>query len=246
MSPRKQREYEQRKAQILQVARRTLAEQGYLKLNMDRIGRAIEYAKGTVYRHFDNKEDIIVALGIEMSAHEVRLFKQAASLQASSRERFMAVGVAVELHNRLCPEHLQIQQICGNPAIFEKARPERQERMRGLEDQCMRVIASICHDAVDAGDLVLPAGVTPEIVIFGPWAAFTGAQFLMEAHIPLVDKGIPDPLAALWLNVQKMVDGFGWRPLSTEHDYDAVRHRVLQELFSEDLELLAQREMATA
>ena len=43
-----------------------LRRDGYLKLNMDRVGQAIEYAKGTVYRHFDNKEDIIVALGVEM------------------------------------------------------------------------------------------------------------------------------------------------------------------------------------
>jgi AcrR family transcriptional regulator len=238
---RKQREYRQRETQILQVASQMLRSDGYLKLTMDRVGQAIEYAKGTVYRHFDNKEDIIVALGVEMFAHEVALFSKAASWQGMSRERFMACGVAVELHHLRYPEHMQIHQICGTPALFEKARTERQQRLRELEDTCMRTIAGICQDAIVAGDLTLESGITAEIVIFGPWATFTGAQVLIDANIPTVEKGIPDVNAALWLNVQKLVDGYGWKPLSTEYDFMGVREQLLQNLFADDVAEIQQR-----
>ncbi len=238
---RKEREYRDREAHILSVASQMLRRDGYLKLNMDRVGQAIEYAKGTVYRHFDNKEDIIVALGVQMFAHEVSLFARAASLQAISRERFTACGVALELHHRLYPEHMQVQRICGTPSLFEKARAERQTQLRDLEGQCMATIATICQDAIQAGELVLDPDVTPEMVIFGPWAAFTGAQVLMDANIPLVENGIADVRGTLWLSVQRMVDGFGWQPLSTRHDYSGVRQRVLAELFVDELEALRAR-----
>ncbi len=241
---RKQREFQQRETRILSVAAEMLRSEGYLKLNMERISGAIEYAKGTVYRHFRNKEDIIVALGVEMFAHEVALFSKAASLDAISRERFMACGVAMELHHRLFPAHLQVQQICGTPAIFEKAGTDRQRRIRQYEDQCMRTIAGICQDAVEAGDLVLEAAVTPEMVVFGPWATFTGAHVLIEANIPIVEKGVPDVNATLWLSVQKMIDGYGWKPLSTEHDYEAVRQRMLEGLFAAEVAQLAARNAA--
>ncbi len=31
-----------------------------------------------------------------------------------------------------------------------------------------------------------------------------------------------------------LLDGFGWKPLSTEHDYSATIRRVLQEVFPEE------------
>jgi AcrR family transcriptional regulator len=211
---------------------------------MDRVGRAIEYAKGTVYRHFANKEDIVVAIGVEIFTHEVNLFERAAALEAITRERFMACGVALELHHRLYPAHLQVSQICGTPDLFEKASPERRRRLRELEDKCMGTIANICREATEVGDLRLEPGVTPEMVVFGPWATFTGAQVLMDANIPIVEKRIADVQAALWLNVQKMVDGFGWQPLSSEHDYQAVRERLLAGLFAQEVEALAARSPA--
>ena len=237
---RKQREYEQREAQILDAARECLVSEGYLKLNMDRIGQAIEFAKGTVYRHFHNKEDIVVALGIRTFEAELELFARASAYDGLTRERFVATGVAASLHYRLFPEHLQITQICSNPAIFDKARPPRQERMRDLEGKCMRMIAGICRDAIETGDLVLDdQSITPEVVVFGPWAAFTGAQFIMDAKIPMVEHGIADAEAALWWNVERMVDGMGWKPLACEHDYEEVRQRATEELFAAEVAQVA-------
>ncbi|MDA7950753.1 MAG: TetR/AcrR family transcriptional regulator, partial [Pirellulaceae bacterium] len=62
---RRQREFQQREDQILLSARKILANQGYLGLNMDKIADEIEYAKGTVYQHFSCKEEIIIALANE-------------------------------------------------------------------------------------------------------------------------------------------------------------------------------------
>jgi hypothetical protein len=57
----------------------------------------------------------------------------------------------------------------------------------------------------------------------------------MEAGIPLVEKGIREPVSALWTNMQKLLDGYRWIPLSTEHDYGEVVRRAREELFAAEI-----------
>ena len=40
-----------------------------------------------------------------------------------------------------------------------------------------------------------------------------------------------DPIANLNHHIQFLLDGYGWKPLSTEFDYLATRQRVLDEVF---------------
>jgi hypothetical protein len=61
----------------------------------------------------------------------------------------------------------------------------------------------------------------------------------MSLGIPLVDQGVRDPWAALWLNFVKLLDGYGWKPLSDETDYRRIRERAWNELFREEYGLYA-------
>jgi AcrR family transcriptional regulator len=229
---RKQREMAEREAGILEVARRLLASEGYIKLNMDRIAEAMEYSKGTIYHHFRSKEDIIVALDIQAHETMVTLFRMAASWEGRPRHRMAAAGVASVLKNRLHPDHPQIEQITCNPAILEKATEMRQVQLRQAEGACMSLLAEIVGDALKIRDLSLPHEVSPEDLVFGLWAMSSGAYGIIDAGIPLVEKGVTQPLAALWHNFNMLLDGYGWRPSSHEEDYSEVRRRAWQQLFA--------------
>jgi AcrR family transcriptional regulator len=231
---RKQREIAEREAQILSVARRMLAEDGYIKLNMDRIAKEIEYAKGTVYQHFKNKEDIIVALDIAAHDEMHTLFRRAASLRGNSRQKMAAVGVASNLMIRVYPDHLQISRITCNPAILDKVPEARHEALRAAEGGCMRVLAEIVREAVENHELQLPANSTPEDLVFGLWAMSQGTYEIVAAGIPLIEKGVQDPIETLWLNFAALLDGYQWRPLSHEEDFRDVRRRAWIELFQDD------------
>ena len=231
---RKQREIEEREAKILQVARQILASEGYIKLNMDRIAAEIEYAKGTVYQHFRNKEDIIVALDIEGHQVMAELFRMAASFEGSPRHRMTAVGLASNLKNQLYPDHLQIDRITSNPAIREKATEERQEQLRASEGACMSVLSQLVCEAVDRGDLCLAENIAPGDLVFGLWAMSSGAYDIISIGIPLLEHGVASPMAALWHNFTMLLDGYGWKPLSHEEDYVEVRRRAWTEVFAAD------------
>ncbi|MEW4561989.1 TetR/AcrR family transcriptional regulator [Bremerella sp. JC770] len=235
---RKQREIQDREAQILSVAREMLLKDGYLGLSMDRIAEAVEYGKGTVYRHFPNKEDIILALAVETQKKRTSLFQRASLFRGASRERLTAVAVACELFVRLYPSHFHVEQVVRLSSIWEKTSEKRQNVMRTCELACMGIVAGIVRDAVSHGDLTLPGEITPEDMVFGMWAINFGSFSIMSTSGALDELGIEDPTLAIRGCINHMLDGFGWKALSTEHDYEAVFQKALTETFADEYQQL--------
>ncbi|RIK82637.1 MAG: TetR family transcriptional regulator [Planctomycetota bacterium] len=233
---RKQREVRDREAQILEVARNMLLEQGYHGLSMDRIAEALEYSKGTMYQHFSCKEEIILALVNASLTDRLVIFRKAASYPSRPRERIAAVGVGVELFVRLYPHHFKLEQVLRLSSVWEKTSPERRQFMHHCESQCVGCVSGIVRDAIAQGDLTLPEGVTPEQLVFGLWSMSFGAQTILASSTSLVDIGIGDPHRALAQNQARLLDGYGWRPLSSEFDYEALSERIAREYFAKETE----------
>ena len=231
---RKQREIRQREEQILAVALEMLIEHGYHGLNMDRIAEKLEYSKGTIYQHFPNKEEILLALTIRALQTRVDLFRKASAATGGTRERLQAIGMACEYFIGLYPHYFAVEQAVRISSSWEKTSEERRGLMRSLETQCMGIVSGIVRDAVACGDLVLGPDEPPEALVFGLWSMTFGAYSIFLSGTSTVDLGIGNALHALRRNHLKMLDGFGWKPLSAEYDPEAVARRHERELFFEE------------
>lgn len=232
---RKQREIEEREALILDVAREMLVQQGYLGLRMDHIADRIEYSKGTIYQHFPNKEEIILALANQALIKRSALFSHAVTLRKQSRERLAAIGAAAELFVEHFPHFFQVEQIIRINSVWQKTSVDRQKVMRSCESRCVAIISGVVRDAVAHGDLALPENCTPEDIVFGLWSINIGAFAILSSSDSLQEIGIADPVTALRANTNHMLDGYGWKPLSTEVDFHLVLDQVKQELMQSDL-----------
>ncbi|MEO1496569.1 MAG: helix-turn-helix domain-containing protein [Planctomycetota bacterium] len=231
---RKQREIRSREAQILDVARRQLLERGYLGLNMDRIAAEIEYSKGTIYQHFRNKEEILVALATQALETRLAMFRSAADAEGPPRVRMATVGAAAEAFVEHFSHHFLVEQVVRVSSIWEKTSPDRREVMEGCERQCMATTVAIVHDAVVDGSLRLPDGHDPEELIFGMWSLYQGAQTITHTSHTLAEIGLSNPLASLRFNQNVMLDGYGWAPLSSDFDYHAYMDRIKLDRFRHD------------
>ncbi|TWT47412.1 TetR/AcrR family transcriptional regulator [Botrimarina hoheduenensis] len=231
---RKQREIREREGRILEVARQQLLCSGYLGLNMDRIAAEIEYSKGTIYQHFRNKEEILVALATQALETRLLMFRKAAAFEGPSRVRMATVGAAAEAFVEHFAHHFLVEQVVRVSSIWEKTSPDRRELMESCERDCMATTVAIVHDAVADGSLVLPAGHVPEELIFGMWALYQGAQTIAHTSHTLAEIGIADPIASLRFNQNRVLDGYGWRPLSADFDYYQHMNSIKQELFRHD------------
>lgn len=229
---RKQREIASREGLILDAARRLLLEDGYDAVTMDRIAKAIEYSKGTVYQHFRSREDIVVALAAQTKEERIGLFERAALFSGRPRERMVAIGVADRLFVNLYPQHAATEQLTHAASIQDKAAQERLRAMYSCDLRCYQAMVGVIRDGIAAGDLTLADGHPPDELAFGLMSLAFGSQFLGATALHADIFRIDDPDAALWVNLMALLDGHGWRPLSSEHDYDDTIRRVMAEVFS--------------
>lgn len=232
---RKERELQQRETLFLDTAEQLLLERGYLGMNMDRVAELTEYSKGTLYQHFTCKEDLIAGVLIRTMEARERLFSKAATWHGRARERITAIGVADRVHAQIYPDHERIERITKVESIWDKASEDRRLRFKSRDNNCISIVHGIVRDGVASGDLRLTDGLTAESLVFGLWSMAVGAQNLMVFGI-IPDMLTPeDPVIMLNRNYQIFLDGYDWKPLSSEWDYPSVVDRLNTELFFDDL-----------
>ena len=240
---RKQREIAERGDLILDVARRMLVDKGYLGLTMDRVAEATEYSKGTIYLHFSCKEEILAALAIQSAEKRIELFERAATFQGRARERMSAVGQADGLFVRLFPQHFEIETILTTNSLREKTSEARRTALEACDFRCLSTVTGIVRDAVASGDLELSGPEEGGQLAFGLWSMAFGAHLLeADPNVDMAQKmGLSDAQAALNANFHRFLDGFSWKPLSTEWDYDETARRIRDEVFPDEWRTLAGR-----
>lgn len=231
----KQQAIRDREQQILSVARGMLNAEGYHGLNMDSIASAIRVSKGTIYNHFSCKEEIIIALATDTLNRRTRLFECAAGCPETPRGRMCGVGAASELFVELYPEHFATEQLVRSASIWQKTSEKRRQQMQAEELRCMGIVSGIVRDAVSQGHLHLGVDTTPEELVFGLWSQTFGAQSITAGGESLVTHGIRDPMMAVRRFINASLDGFGWRPLSTEVDYIAKCDELKQVVLRREL-----------
>lgn len=233
MISRKQRDMEQRKALILDLARSKLAKEGYHNLRVDELAKEVGCSKGTIFNDFETKEEIILALAIQSMEQRTSLFRRASSFSGCPRDRILAIGCACESFYLNWPEHFAIEHLIRSTSFWDNTSEERQRLFRGCETQCVSTVGGIVMDAIAQGDLTLPENQTPTDLVYGLWSMTYGAYTLLTTGKEALSTiGIPEPFESLRQNQHRLLDGYGWKPLSFEKDYEAVRAQIQKEIFA--------------
>lgn len=239
LTPKKQ-EIREREQKMLELARRMVLTGGYHGFGLESLAEELGVSRGTIYNHFRCKEDIILALLVETMDKRREMFRRAAAYQAPPRIRLAAVGVAAELFVRLYPDHFQVEQIITPNSIWNKTAPERRSVVKSCQVQCVSIVAGIVRDAIAQGHLQLPSSVTPEALVFGLWSMCEGAYGIVATSDSMDELGIERPFAAVRENIHRLLDGYGWKPLSTERDLEADVKQIITDVFPHEFGRLKQ------
>ncbi|WP_417737639.1 TetR/AcrR family transcriptional regulator [Rosistilla oblonga] len=216
----KQQQIRQRESRILDLARPMIASGGISVLSMDAIAAELKTAKGTVYNHFPNKEEIVLALAIQAVECRLSLFNRAASLDGSPRQRVAAIGIACELFVDRFNELFRIEQIIRHDAVWDKTSPKRQALLRDCESRCMHTVATVVRDAMACGDLQTQQTHAVEDIVFGLWSLVYGGLMLELTSPSLADLGIENARRAIRRNCNGLLDGLQWQPLHDPKPYE--------------------------
>ena len=84
-----------RRRQLLQAAARLIAERGYAGVRLEDLGAAVGISGPAVYRHFPNKEALLVELLVDVSA---RLLHGGTDVVDAARDARSALAGLIEFH----------------------------------------------------------------------------------------------------------------------------------------------------
>lgn len=222
----KQREIRERESRILDIARPMVASGGIAALSMDAIAVELKTAKGTIYNHYRNKEEIVLALAIQAAEVRSQLFNRAALMRGRPRQRVQAIGIACEVFADKHEELLRIEQIIRHDAVWEKTSSRRQEVLKGCESRCMHAVAGVVRDGVACGDLVCDDSHCVEHIVFGLWSIVFGGMLLEMSSPSLRDLGVTSARLAIRRNCNAMLDGLNWQPLYDPDEYSKWVEKV--------------------
>lgn len=228
---RKEREKAAREELILEHASRLLLRDGFQNLNLDELARAIEYSKGTIYLHFETKEDLALAIATRILRERADLFDRAARFKGRTRERMRAIGFACCQFAVAHRDYFNIEMMLKSPSFWENASAERR-RLHGIQaGRLYHCTSSIVQEATTVGDL--PPATRPQEVTLSLIAVTMGSHIAaMQPDIQMLC-AVDDPICAVRRNQDLICDGWNWKPLLKDWDYAATDRRIKAEVFPE-------------
>jgi AcrR family transcriptional regulator len=136
-----------RRAEILGVARKLFAEKGFQATTIREIANAAGILSGSLYHHFDTKEDMLHEITKDYAHHLREEYEKCASTAPNPREalrRMFHFGVVESIHHR------EIFAII----VIERSFVARLPRFRYLEEtwqEIYRIWFGVLHEGVRAG-----------------------------------------------------------------------------------------------
>jgi AcrR family transcriptional regulator len=227
----KQRELVQRDQFFLKLAEKIVFEEGFHALTISRLAEESGFTRGTFYQRFCSKEGILLELWLLCLAELGGLMSAAVEIEGTTRERATAVAEAFICYFRRHPENLRLLGVVGADDTKQALSDDQQARLARADAQMMGIFFPLAEEAVESGEMVLPEGARLKTLGLILWAMFYGVTDVMRGNLPIEMLKVTDPLEEFLSGLQRLFDGYGWHPLTNEHDYDETRRQVRAVLF---------------
>ncbi len=240
MSPRSisEAEFQQRELELITLGRSLVEKDCLTTLTIDKLVAESRYSKGTIYKHFVGKEDLLMAI-CNTSMKELQdMFCRALKFNGNSRERTLAVMVSYVIWAKLHPSQLFIVLSAHSPSVTACCSDARNDTHTVHEAQLMGLMNKEIEKAIELGDLTLPDDMGIEQVTFAMWSASWGAMALIMSKGDSVKLGPMVLERESFTNSRLLLDGFGWKPLSKDWDYSQSIKKIAFEIFQPEIETL--------
>jgi AcrR family transcriptional regulator len=222
---------------LLSVAETIVLEEGYAALTMDRLAVDAQCPKGTLYRRFTSRDDVLLALALRGIRLRLDLINRGLQWSGPSRERLVALIEGVMMFYRLYPGQSRLVHLAGG-AIRDRASEACLAAVFEAEQETINRVQSVILDGLADGDVTLPEGSNLGEVTMAFCALVYGTSAIIDNGFVEKVIRVDDPLGRLWRAVHLMADTYGWRPMFRERDWSELLASVEASCFGEEMQLL--------
>jgi len=146
----KERQRQERRTLILQIAEEVLMEKGYYETSIDEIAARVGIAKGTVYLHFPSKGDLVVAILMRDLQHLLVKIDEVAATEATAHDKVEAI-----LHCAYGTIFIKRMQLLSSLFHSEDAKRHQKEHgdtLRDLSEQLATKLSAVLEQGKEAGE----------------------------------------------------------------------------------------------
>ena len=179
---RKAQEFRQREREILDAALALFLEQGEDRVTVEMIADRVGIGKGTIYKHFETKNEIYLLLMIRYEEDLAEMFRQITS--SGDKESIPREYFRFRISD---PRRYQLFDRLENKVIKDHAVPELVEKLHAIRSANLDNLVRTIEARMDDGTL---ENVPASYHIAAAWALVHGGVALMES--PFYQKFIDD------------------------------------------------------
>jgi len=174
---RKERERAARRNDILDAAKIVFFDKGFNGTTMDQIAEVAELSKGSLYLHFQSKEELYVSILLEGLDLLNEKFKEAVSGIKGWENKLRRIGQAYYSFYKENNSYFRILFFLYHSEIANHVSDELYQRCFEKGLSCLNYLNQALREGMDAGKIELqdPMGLS-----FILWGAFNGIFFLSE------------------------------------------------------------------
>lgn len=171
---RKEREFKRREKEILDSALNLFNRDDWQSITVEQISQEAEIGKGTVYKHFQSKEEIYARLALDFHWRIIYQLRQLDPAQdVISRLRSMT-RIFWEAHLKSREQH-RVAMYCMRDDFQSNLSKAARQEFEALDDAYREIIHAPIQQGIDEG--IFPPKPIP-LLIFGAQAALNGAIML--------------------------------------------------------------------
>ena len=151
---------------ILNTAKEMISQVGYHRTTTANLAKMANISEGTIYRHFESKEEILLSILRELDENYVRFIEHVRE-QAREKE-FLTIENVLEAHTRFVADNAaDIKIVLSTYGILESSKKSMAAFIRRMQDffeDCLE--SAVAHELIREVD-VKGTAMTLVTVLFG-------------------------------------------------------------------------------
>jgi AcrR family transcriptional regulator len=151
-NPRRAEKKALSRRRILEAAREVFFRDGFMEANLDDVARGAGVAKGTLYRYFDSKAELYVAVLAHNGDIFERKMRESAAVQSVPPPELIRAVARFYLDHWLSnQDYFQIFWAIENQSVIGELPEGVIDEVTRLWEQCVDIVAGIVRRGVDEG-----------------------------------------------------------------------------------------------
>ncbi|WP_299948102.1 TetR/AcrR family transcriptional regulator [uncultured Microbulbifer sp.] len=217
----------EQEAMILEAAAKCIEQSSILDFTMAAVSKEAGLSMGSIYKHVQSKEDVLVALSTRAFAYERNVFKDVMNLPLSTPERLVATMLLMSDKFHHYPFGAQLKMLVSNQAVLQRASSGWIEKLRRINTEIGQVFRAAMVLACDTGELITDDNdreIMLDTISVSLWSMHVGfvqvayQRFAFEQHKVTAKLPFPIPDNHVLLNgAQRLINSFPWKkPLENQ------------------------------